>query len=80
MSRARTQPQDFFGSSNINMKSLFSFNDISVKTQAHLTKVYMMLMVCSLLCAFGMWVNSEIILSGFFINLISIIISVCIMI
>ena len=31
-----------------------------------------MLLVCTLFCAFGMWINAHVLLSGFFMNLISI--------
>ncbi len=63
----------FFGNRGVDFKTIFSFKDISEKTQQHLTKVYSMLVVCSLICATGMWVNSALILSGFIMNMLSII-------
>jgi FtsH-binding integral membrane protein len=55
---------------------MFTFTDISEKTQKHLTKVYSTLLVLSALCALGMYVNHSFIVSGFFLNLISICLSV----
>jgi hypothetical protein len=49
------------------MKALFSFDDISEKTQQHLTKVYSLLMVCTGVCAAGMFVNQSFVVSGFFL-------------
>ena len=60
---------------SFNFATLFKFQDLSDKTQSHLVRVYTMLVVCSLVCAFGMYVNTAIILSGFFLNLLSIVLS-----
>jgi hypothetical protein len=68
-SRNSFRPQTSFS-------TLFSFKDISEKTQNHLTKVYGTLLVSSLICALGMYVNSTIFLSGFFMNLLSIALSI----
>ena len=58
------------------LKTMFTFTDISDKTQKHLTKVYTTLLVLSALCALGMYVNQTFIVSGFFMNLISICLSI----
>ena len=58
------------------LKTMFTFTDISDKTQKHLTKVYTLLLVLSAVCAMGMYVNQHFIVSGFFMNLISICLSV----
>lgn len=68
--------QGLFGRGSAGFSSLFTLKDISAKTQTHLTKVYGTLMVCTFVCAFGMWVNASIIISGFFMTLLSIITSV----
>ena len=68
----RNQPRDL-GS---KLKTVFTFSHISDKTQQHLTKVYTLLLVCSFVCAFGMWTNATYIVSGFFTTLFSIILSV----
>lgn len=60
-------------------QTLFTFKDISDKTQAHLTKVYTTLMVCTLICATGMYINSAFFLSGFIMNILSVILSVYMM-
>jgi len=70
--------QSMFGQ-GIDFKSLFSFSDISEKTQAHLTKVYGLLLVCCMICASGMWLNAANIITGFFANVFSIILSVYLM-
>lgn len=64
------------GRSGFDLNALLKFNDISEKTRSHLTKVYSLLMVCCFVCAFGMYINSAFIASGFFMNLLSIILSV----
>jgi FtsH-binding integral membrane protein len=61
----------FSGNNRASLSALFSFKDISEKTQAHLTKVYTLLMVCVMVCAFGMWLNTAHIISGFFMQLLS---------
>lgn len=68
---------DFFsGNNRVNFSTLFSFKDISAKTQAHLTKVYTLLMVCTMVCAFGMWLNTSHIISGFFMSILSFALSI----
>jgi len=58
------------------LSALFTFKDISEKTQAHLTRVYSLLLVCTLVCAAGMKANATFVVSGFFLHLASIILSV----
>ena len=41
-----------------------------------MTRVYTLLMVCCMVCAFGMWLNTAHIISGFFMNLISFALSI----
>jgi len=48
-------------------------DEISPKTQMHLRKVYGSLMTCTGVCAFGMYMNAFTILSGFMMQMISII-------
>ena len=67
----RNQPRDLWSI----LKTVSSFYRISDKTQQHLTKVYTLLLVCSFVCAFGMWTNATFIVSGFFTNFLSIILS-----
>jgi Bax inhibitor 1 len=74
--RANHRNQGLFVNRSFDFSTLFSFKDISPKTQSHLTRVYTMLMACSLVCAFGMWVNTATFIHGFFMNLLSIILSV----
>ena len=52
-------------SSTANLDTLFTFKDVSEKTQSHLKKVYANLMACSGVCALGMYLNAFTILSGF---------------
>ena len=47
------------------MKALFEFKDISEKTQTHLRNVYGNLMVCTLICSLGMYLNAYTVFSGF---------------
>jgi hypothetical protein len=58
------------------LKTVFNFSHISEKTQSHLTKVYSFLICLSFICAFGMYMNATYIVSGFFLNLISIVLSI----
>jgi FtsH-binding integral membrane protein len=69
-----------FNSEGPSLKSVFTLSDISEKTQAHLTKVYTMILACSFVCALGMYVNATLILSGFFMTILSIILSVYLMV
>ena len=71
---------EYFSGERPSLSSIFTFSDISDKTQAHLTKVYTMIMACSVVCALGMYVNGTVILSGFFMTILSIILSVYLMI
>jgi hypothetical protein len=41
-----------------SLDTLFTFKDVSDKTQSHLKKVYMNLMACSGVCALGMYLNA----------------------
>eukprot|EP00347_Sterkiella_histriomuscorum_P009045 403342739 len=66
----------FSGASNIDLKSIFSFKDISEKTQAHLTRVYTMLLACTFICAAGMYCNATIFLGGFLMTILSLVVSV----
>jgi len=59
-----------------NFASLFSFKDISEKTQQHLQHVYGLVLVCSLVCALGMYTNSAIVIGGFLLTLASIALSI----
>lgn len=67
---------NFFNRDRPSMSSMFTFSDISEKTQAHLTKVYTMIMACSIVCAAGMYVNATLVLGGFLMTILSIILSV----
>ena len=58
------------------LKTVFNFSHMSDKTQQHLTKVYTLLLVCAFVCALGMYTNATFIVSGFFMTLLSIILSV----
>jgi FtsH-binding integral membrane protein len=62
--------------SHIDWNALFSMKDISAKTQLHLTKVYSLLMACTLACAFGMWVNASFVLNGFLMVILSMVCSI----
>ena len=44
------------------MKALFTFKDVSEKTQNHLKTVYANLMGCTVICALGMYMNAYTIL------------------
>ena len=54
-----------FSGSNWDMNTIFSMKDISPKTQAHLTRVYTALFGATASCAFGMYINTSIMLTGF---------------
>ena len=66
---------DFFSRNYSRPKStletIFSFKDVSDKTQQHLTKVYSLLLACVLSCAVGAYVNDAFFVTGFFMHLIS---------
>ena len=66
----------FMNRPSFDMKKLFTMSDISEKTKSHLTNVYALLMACTMICALGMFVNANYIMSGFFMNLISVGISI----
>lgn len=51
-------------------------DDVSEKTKRHLTRVYTTIMGCALVCAFGMYINASINIHGFFMNLLSILVSI----
>ena len=53
-----------FGS-NWDFNTILSMNDISPKTQAHLTRVYLALLGATGACATGMYINATIIMTGF---------------
>ena len=57
----------------VDLSCLFTFKNVSAKTQSHLTQVYTLLMTTALVCAMGMYVNSTFVVSGFFLNLLSVI-------
>lgn len=63
----------FSDRNRFNFKALFSFSEISPKTQTHLTHVYTTIFACVLICASGMAVNSKFVLSGFLWNMASMI-------
>jgi len=54
-------------------------SDISEKTKQHLTQVYTMLLAMTVVAAFGMYVNSAIIVRGFFLTILSVLLSVYLM-
>lgn len=59
---------DYFtnnGGSRVNLDTLFTFKDVSEKTQSHLKKVYLNLTACAGVCALGMYLNAFTVLSGF---------------
>ena len=66
----------FSNRSSFDFKKLFTLSDISEKTRTHLFNVYALLMACTMICALGMFVNTAYIMSGFFMNLISVGISI----
>ena len=72
--RDRNQPQG--QGLGARLKTVFSMSDISQKTQEHLTRVYTLLLTCTIVCALGMYVNQTFIVSGFFMNLASIALSI----
>lgn len=69
---------DFFSNhqNGPSLSSIFSFKDISEKTQQHLSRVYGLVVVCSIVCSLGMYANATFLMSGFLLNLCSIILSV----
>lgn len=68
--------QDIFRASNFDFKTMFSFSDISDKTKTHLTKVYGTIMLCCLVSALGAFVNQTFVIGGFFLNILSLILSI----
>ena len=56
-----------------SFSSLFSFKDVSPKTQEHLTKVYTLLLTSAVVCALGMYVNATFILAGFLMQMLSLV-------
>lgn len=56
-------------------ETIFSFKDVSPKTQDHLYRVYSLLAVTCLTCVAGMYCNATFIMSGFFSTLVSILLS-----
>ena len=48
-----------------SISTIFSFKDVSPKTQDHLTKVYTLLLTSAVVCALGMYVNATFIIDGF---------------
>ena len=59
-----------------SFSDIFSFKDVSPKTQEHLTKVYTLILTCAVVCALGMYVNATVIVAGFLKQMISIIASI----
>lgn len=55
----------------LNLKAILNFSDISDATQKHLTQVYTLLLVCTMVCALGMYVNKTLIVSGFFMDVVA---------
>lgn len=53
-----------------NFNTIFSMKDISEKTRAHLTRVYTTLLLGVGSCAVGMYINTAILLQGFFMMLL----------
>ena len=56
---------NFGGSSDWNLNTIFSNNDISDKTWAHLRRVYTTLLTSTGACAGGMFINSTFFVQGF---------------
>ena len=56
-----------------NVKAVFTFKDISAKTQDHLRKVYTNVAVCTAICGVASFMNQTFILSGFIAQFLSII-------
>ena len=52
------------------VKAMFKIEDISDKTQKHLTKVYSNVMICALICAAAMWLNAHTVFNGFFMSIL----------
>ncbi len=59
-----------------NFKNLFTFSDISPKTQSYLARVYGMLFACAMICAFGMFVNNFWMPDGIIMTIASIALSI----
>lgn len=55
---------------------MFSFKDVSEKTQQHLARVYSLLLVSCLTCAAGMYCNATFFMTGILSTVVSIILSV----
>ena len=72
----RGQQQDRPRDTSSLLKTVFNFDHINDKTQQHLTRVYTFLIALSFVCAFGMYMNATFIVQGFFMHLISIILSI----
>ena len=47
-----------------NWNAIFNMSDISEKTQAHLSRVYLTLLSCVGSCVLGMYTNSTLIITG----------------
>ena len=60
-------------SNSRSFEGLFKFQDISPKTQQHLTRVYTVIMACCLFCATGMFLNSTMIFQGFLSTIFSLV-------
>ena len=67
------QFQQYFNQQAPDLKTLFKMEDVSEKTQAHLKKVYGNVMVCTGICALGMYMNAATIFSGFMFQVMAII-------
>lgn len=60
---------------SVDFSSLFSFSDISEKTQKHLYNVYSLILMCCITCACGMYINSAFIIRGFIMTILTLCLS-----
>ena len=55
------------GGSNWDLNTIFSMKDVSDKTRAHLTRVYITLLNSAAACATGMYLNATFMMTGFLV-------------
>lgn len=61
-----------FGGGGPNWNALFSMGDITEKTRAHLSRVYFTLLISAVSCVLGMFMNSQFMMEGFVLTIVSI--------
>ena len=67
---------DFFTNSRgVSLSALFTFKDISDKTQRHLYDVYSLIMMCCITCASGMYMNATFVMSGFIMTILTLVLA-----